>query len=159
MQPVCDAFFDPTDPVRGPDVASLNRSVRAYVDDVRSYLLQLHDEGTPARRINEERSDLFDRLIKKLFRVSEDGYHARSARLDHRIAILAVGGYGRLELALASDLDLLILYRGKMNPYVETIAEAITYRLWDANLAVACATRTIPDCIRMGEEDLSTMTG
>ncbi len=158
MQPVCDAFFEPMDPVRGPDAASLNRSVRGYVDDVRSYLLELHDEGTPARRINEERSDLFDRLIRKLFRVSEDGYHARFARLDHRVAILAVGGYGRQELALASDLDLLILYRGKVNPYVETIAEAITYRLWDAKLSLACATRTIPDCIRVGEEDLSTMT-
>jgi [protein-PII] uridylyltransferase len=45
-----------------------------------------------------------------------------------------------------------------MNPYVETIAEALSYRLWDANLSVACATRTVADCIRVGQEDLSTLT-
>jgi [protein-PII] uridylyltransferase len=158
VQPVCEAFFDPIDQARGPEPERLNRSVRGYLAEVERYLLKLHEERVPARRINEERTDLFDRLIRKLFRVSEDGYHARFPRLDFRIAILAVGGFGRRELALASDLDLVILYRGKMNPYVETIAESITYRLWDARLQVACATRTIVDCIRVGEEDLSTMT-
>ena len=158
MQPVCEAFFDPIDQARGPETRLLNEAVRAYLEEVQRYLLKLHDEGIPARRINEERTDLFDRLVRKLFRVSEDGYHARFPRLDLRISILAVGGYGRRELALASDLDLLILYRGKMNSYVETIAEAITYRLWDARVSVACATRTVADCMRVGEEDLPTMT-
>ena len=86
MQPACDAFFGPMDPVRGPDIASLNRSVRAYVDEVRSYLLELHDEGTPSRRINEERSDLFDRLIRKLFRVSEPDGPAHADASEFRAA-------------------------------------------------------------------------
>ena len=74
------------------------------------------------------------------------------------MALIAVGGYGRRELNLASDIDLLFLYRGKMNPYVETLAEAISTRLWDARLTVGAATRTVQQCLRVGKEDLPTLT-
>ncbi|MEE8558957.1 MAG: [protein-PII] uridylyltransferase, partial [Myxococcota bacterium] len=151
-------FFDPFDRAVGADPEVVTSSVRAYLAEVRTYLLELHDEGVSARRVNEEHTDLIDRLIRKLFRVSEDTYHARNPRLDLRMAVLASGGYGRRELALASDVDLLILYRGKLNPYVETIAEAIMYGLWDARVDVACATRTIRECLRQGKEDLPTLT-
>jgi [protein-PII] uridylyltransferase len=69
-----------------------------------------------------------------------------------------VGGYGRRELSLGSDLDMLFLYRGKLNPYVETLTESISHRLWDARLTLAAATRTLADCRRIGHEDLSTLT-
>ena len=72
--------------------------------------------------------------------------------------MVAVGGYGRRELSIASDIDLLFLYRGKENPYVETITETISTRLWDAKLSVGAATRTIGDALRVGREDLSTLT-
>ena len=69
-----------------------------------------------------------------------------------------MGGYGRRELSLGSDIDLLFLHRGKLNPYVETIAESLTQRLWDARLTVGAATRTVAECVRVGREDLSTFT-
>lgn len=158
MQPVCEEFFEPLGDALGGEPARLNASVRSYLGEVRRYLLSIHDEGVPASQVNREHAELVDRLVRKLFRVSEDVYHSRFPRLDFRVGILAVGGYGRQELSLASDVDLLILYRGKMNSYVETIAEALTRRLWDARLPLACATRTIQDSLRVGQEDLSTMT-
>ncbi|HXX47312.1 MAG TPA: [protein-PII] uridylyltransferase, partial [Myxococcota bacterium] len=62
------------------------------------------------------------------------------------------------ELSLGSDVDLLFLYRGKENPYVETITETIATRLWDARVVVGAATRSVTECLRVGREDLATLT-
>ena len=48
---------------------------------------------------------------------------------------MAQGGYGRGELNIQSDIDLLFLYPWKVNPYVETVAEIVIPALWDAGLA------------------------
>ncbi len=158
MQPVCDDYFKEIDAPPGPSSLHLNPQVRAYLDAVRHDLLGLHDHGVAARSVNEEHSDLIDRLLRKLFRLAEDRYFQHFPRLNFRLSVIAVGGYGRRELSLGSDIDLLFLHRGKLNPYVETIAEAITHRLWDARLSVGVATRTLRDCMRVGREDLSTLT-
>ena len=158
MQPVCDDYFKQIEAPLGPSSAHLTPFVRAYLDAARVHLLELHDAGAPSRQVNEEHAELFDRLIRKLFRLAEDRYFDHFPRLNFRLAVIAVGGYGRRELSLGSDLDLLFLHRGKLNPYVETIAEAITHRLWDARLIVGASTRTLRDCLRVGREDLSTLT-
>ncbi len=158
MQPVCDDYFKELQAPAEPSSMHLNPQVRAYLDAVRQYLLGLHDSRVAARSVNEEHSDLIDRLVRKLFRLAEDRYFQNFPRLNFRLAVIAVGGYGRRELSLGSDIDLLFLRRGKLNPYVETIAEAITHRLWDARLSVGVATRTLKDCMRVGREDLSTLT-
>ena len=159
MQPLCDDFFGSAPPGKpGPSSQYLNPFVRAYLDAARAHLLELHDAGAPARGVNEEHAELVDRLIRKLFRLAEDRYFEAFPRLNFRLAVVAVGGYGRRELSLASDIDLLFLYRGKENPYVETITETISTRLWDAKLSVGAATRTIGEALRVGRDDLSTLT-
>jgi [protein-PII] uridylyltransferase len=159
VQPVCEDFFASTERGRpGPSSQYLNPSVRGYLDAVRAHLLELHDSGAPARRVNEEHAELIDRLVRKLFRLAEDRYFDNFPRLNFRFAVVAVGGYGRRELALGSDVDLLFLYRGKENPYVETITETISTRLWDARVVVGAATRSVSECLRVGKEDLSTFT-
>jgi [protein-PII] uridylyltransferase len=159
VQPVCDDFFGNAAPgAPGPSSQYLNPHVRAYLDAVRAHLLAMHDAGASARRVNEEHAELIDRLVRKLFRLAEDRYFENFPRLNFRLAVVAVGGYGRRELSLGSDVDLLFLYRGKENPYVETITEMIATRLWDAKLVVGAATRTMGEAMRVAKEDLSTLT-
>jgi [protein-PII] uridylyltransferase len=158
LQPVCDDFFREVESGPPGSSAALNPYVRSYLDAVWSHVLGLHDAGYPGREVNELRTELVDRLVRKLFRMAEDRYFRENPRLDFRFAVVAVGGYGRSELALGSDIDLLFLYRGKLNPYVETLSETIEQRLWDGKLVVGAATRTVPDCLRVGRDDLSTLT-
>ena len=158
MQPICDDFFKEVDEAVDPGPALINEAVRSYIAASRDYLLRLHDAREPGARVNNEHADLMDRLLRKLFRITEDRYFRHFPRLEVRFAVMAVGGYGRRELSLASDLDLLFLYRGKVNPYIETMTEAISHRLWDAKLSLGVATRTLQQSMRLGKNDLSTMT-
>ncbi|KNX40633.1 Bifunctional uridylyltransferase/uridylyl-removing enzyme [Roseovarius tolerans] len=77
---------------------------------------------------------------------------------SERIAVFAVGGYGRGEMAPQSDVDLLFLTPYKITPWAESVIESMLYILWDLRLKVGHASRTIHDCLRLGSDDFTIRT-
>ena len=75
------------------------------------------------------------------------------------IALVAVGGYGRGELAPKSDIDLLVLTERAENRAADNVVESLLYLLWDLGLKVGHAKRTVADTIRASREDQATLTG
>ena len=55
---------------------------------------------------------------------------------------MAVGGYGRGEMALHSDVDIAFVTPWKATGWTETAIETILYLLWDLGLKVGHSTRT-----------------
>ena len=76
---------------------------------------------------------------------------------DH-LALLAVGGYGRGQLAPHSDIDLLFLRVSNETALQDKAVEEILYVLWDLNLKVGQAVRTPAECLRLGAEDFTILT-
>src|SRR5208283_4823573 len=76
-----------------------------------------------------------------------------------RLAIVAVGGYGRGELAPCSDIDLLFLLPYKPTPHTEQVVEYLLYLLWDLGLKIGQATRSVEECLRQAKSDLTIRTG
>jgi [protein-PII] uridylyltransferase len=72
------------------------------------------------------------------------------------IALVAVGGYGRGELAPWSDLDLLLLHDAKRG--IGAVAERIWYPIWDTRLKLGHAVRTVKEALVLAENDLDTAT-
>ncbi|MDC7683002.1 [protein-PII] uridylyltransferase [Asticcacaulis sp. BYS171W] len=85
-------------------------------------------------------------------------YRARNPTEGERLSLVAVGGYGRGELAPHSDLDLLFLRAWKETPHSESVIEFILYSLWDLGLKVGHASRTVDETIRIAREDHTVMT-
>ncbi len=75
-----------------------------------------------------------------------------------RMAILAVGGYGRGEMAPHSDVDLLFLMPWKVTPWAESLIESMLYIFWDLHFKVGHASRSVKDCLRLGREDYTIRT-
>jgi len=75
------------------------------------------------------------------------------------MAIVAVGGYGRGELAPHSDIDILFLVKNKVTNGLKLQIEYILYMLWDLGLKVGHATRNAADCIVAAKEDQTILTG
>jgi len=100
---------------------------------------------------------LMDRFIHTLFREAASGRGVEEAR-EGRLAIVALGSYGRRELCLASDVDLLVLYQGKLSPQTRQIISRTLYPLWDAKLEVGQSVLTIQECTRLALEDFRFLT-
>ena len=66
-----------------------------------------------------------------------------------RLAVVAVGGTGRGEMAPYSDVDLLFLTPYKQTAWGESVIESMLYVLWDLKLKVGQSVRSVNDCIRL----------
>ncbi len=75
-----------------------------------------------------------------------------------RFAVVAVGGYGRGELAPFSDIDLLFLLPPKHLPRVEESIELMLYVLWDLGLKLGHAVRSVDECIKSARQDRTIST-
>jgi [protein-PII] uridylyltransferase len=107
-----------------------------------------------------ETSFLIDQLIRCLFDYAiERAYPLPNPTSAEKLSLAAVGGYGRGELAPHSDIDLLFLLPYKLTPHGEQVVEFILYRLWDLGLKVGHAARTVQECMRQAQGDLSIRTG
>ncbi|MBU1195577.1 MAG: [protein-PII] uridylyltransferase [Proteobacteria bacterium] len=73
-------------------------------------------------------------------------------------AIIALGGYGRKEQCIYSDIDLLILFEKKVPPEVEAFVQELLYPLWDARFEVGYAVRNIKECIKMAFDRFDILT-
>jgi len=104
-------------------------------------------------------SYLTDCLVDAAVRTAQQLLHPNTdATKSERLAVLAVGGYGRGEMAPFSDVDLLFLTPSKITPWAESVIEATLYILWDLKLKVGHSSRTVRDCIRLGTEDFTIRT-
>ncbi len=102
---------------------------------------------------------LIDSLLRVVFK---NTYFHFLGNTDYKFSLIAVGGYGRGELAPHSDLDILFLLPNKLNKKdtkkFEDVIQLILYILWDLGYTVGHSTRTIKDCIEKSKSDLTIST-
>ena len=148
--------------VRSP---ALDRS--AFVAPLKAVLTTGHaeirrrfDATGDGSAVMREQCFLMDQLIRVLFDlVTGEIYPLPNPTSGERLAIIAVGGYGRGELAPYSDIDLLFLLPYKRTPYTEQVVEYLLYLLWDLGLRIGQATRSVEECQRLAKSDLTIRTG
>ncbi|MFC7536138.1 [protein-PII] uridylyltransferase [Sphingomonas sp. GCM10030256] len=75
-----------------------------------------------------------------------------------RMSVVALGGYGRGEMAPFSDVDLMFLTPAPRAPWCEQVIEAILYLLWDLQLKVGQAIRTLPELLVLARDDMTVRT-
>jgi [protein-PII] uridylyltransferase len=104
-------------------------------------------------------SYLADQTVRIIFDFGQQYVFKNPFPTDaERVSIVAVGGYGRGELAPQSDIDLMFLMPYKDTPWAENTIEFMLYLLWDLGFHVGHSVRTVSDCIRQSKQDLSIKT-
>ena len=102
---------------------------------------------------------LTDAIVIEVFVLATTHLHPLPNPTEaERLALIAVGGSGRGEMAPHSDVDLLFLAPYKLTPWSENLIESMLYILWDLKLKVGHASRTVKDCLRLAGEDYTIRT-
>jgi len=96
-------------------------------------------------------SDVTDAWLNEIFIAATAGEKKRDD-----IVLIAVGGYGRRELAPHSDLDILLVHKSVKN--IGDIASKMWYPIWDAGVKLGHAVRTPKETIQLCSTDLDTAT-
>jgi [protein-PII] uridylyltransferase len=121
--------------------------------DIRNQIAQGLPAHSSPREFLRQHSDMMDGLVRKAFQA------ARAKVPSPSVCLMAIGGYGRAELAPYSDIDLLLLYSPSNKNELSPLAEQILYPLWDLGLDVSCSSRSIDECLKMARSDVQVKTG
>ncbi|MCK1813522.1 [protein-PII] uridylyltransferase [Streptomyces sp. XM4011] len=77
-----------------------------------------------------------------------------------RVALVAVGGYGRGELSPRSDLDLLLLHDGTGTAAeIAALADRVWYPVWDLGISLDHSVRTLAEAHETAADDLKVHLG
>jgi [protein-PII] uridylyltransferase len=101
-----------------------------------------------------------DTLLSELRRIVDAALRdlIKHCPLPAGATLAAVGGYGRGELYPHSDVDLLILLPHAPTPEDESAIEKLVASLWDLGLEPGHSVRTIEDCEREADADITVET-
>ncbi|MEZ5238655.1 MAG: HD domain-containing protein [Microthrixaceae bacterium] len=110
----------------------------------------LEDPTLRGRSFVEAHTERVETWLTGLF------HEAGGSTPDRPVALVALGGQGRRELAPQSDLDLLLLHEGREDP--GTLAEALWYPIWDEGLKLGHSVRTVRETLSLASSDLETAT-
>jgi [protein-PII] uridylyltransferase len=104
----------------------------------------------------ENYSEIIDQYFRISIQESETGQELFKKKIP--FALVAVGGYGRSELCLFSDIDILVLFRKKIPTDAKNLSEELFYPLWDLGLELGYGVRTIRDCVKLSKDDFEVLT-
>jgi [protein-PII] uridylyltransferase len=113
-----------------------------------------HRFGIAGEQIVSARSLIVDLLIQSIAKTAVA--EALKVQADAEpFAIVALGGYGRQELAPQSDIDLMFLHKERKDLQTATrLGEGILYLLWDIGFTVGHCVRSFSDCVSIAKEDI-----
>ncbi|MBN8183514.1 [protein-PII] uridylyltransferase [Roseibium aggregatum] len=133
--------------------------LKQVVKDARGKAQAMLDEDGGGLLCAGRLSYIQDELIRVIYDFAlHHVYRIKNPSAAERMAIAAVGGYGRGTLAPGSDIDLLFVLPYKQTPWGEQVVEYILYMLWDLGFKVGHATRNIDECIRLSKADMTIRT-
>ncbi|BAK68494.1 [protein-PII] uridylyltransferase [Sphingobium sp. SYK-6] len=102
---------------------------------------------------------LMDQIVRLLFDATVTHlYPVSNPTAAERLSVIAVGGYGRGEMAPYSDVDIGFITPYKPTSWTEQVIESMLYALWDLGLKVGHSSRSIDETMRMAKSDLTIRT-
>ncbi len=136
---------------------------KSFLKESMASLRVRHDQGVSGLEIEHGRSAIIDAMVSRLFDGAMEMYASKRGAAPAAVSMIALGGYGRRELAPWSDIDVMFLYPTKSKaaavaPLQTHLTEEILYPLWDCGLKVGHSTRTADEVFVQAKKEVMVMT-
>ncbi len=131
---------------------------KARVQQIRKLVTIQFEKRAQGAALGGLLSHWTDQFLLNLANEAFRDYQLKHTELDSDVALIAVGGYGRAELAPYSDIDLLFLYRNSKANWFEAVAASIVRRGWDSGLKLGHSLRRLNEALAMARDDVQIAT-
>ncbi len=101
--------------------------------------------------ITAQLSEGVDLVVRGLFAAAPENVRSE-------LCIVAVGGYGRSELAPYSDVDLLFLYDPGFEEQLSAALDLFLYPLWDSGLKIGYSAHSAQSAVQFAKDDMVART-
>ncbi|MFZ4621835.1 MAG: DUF294 nucleotidyltransferase-like domain-containing protein, partial [Bacteroidota bacterium] len=123
-------------------------TIKEYFTQEYENIFRFHRAGAGGLEVAYELSELVDTTIEKLW--CELPEQPRST-----FAVVALGGYGRYEMAPHSDVDVMVLFDNEQTKSANAdTAQKFLHSLWNLGFDVGHSVRTIKDCLNLYQTDV-----
>jgi [protein-PII] uridylyltransferase len=119
---------------------------------------QFKDELCEAFRQNKNISTLTHKLVIFIDEILNLLFQKNGLKQDAKFCLLALGSYGRRELQLYSDIDLLLLHKGKISKIQTQRAQSFIQDCWDVGLEVSHQLTTVDACAELAAQNLTVIS-
>jgi [protein-PII] uridylyltransferase len=128
------------------------------VATARRRIAQQHAAGAPGIATATFAADLFEQIVIDLWSaVLADLPEATAAAVARSTSLVALGGFGRREMAPYSDIDVMLLHDGSDRPALAQAASRFLQDLYDAGLEAGQSVRTPGEAARLAQEDATIL--
>ena len=103
------------------------------------------------------RADLVRAPLRAALTAATDAWLGELLGAEAGVALVAVGGYGRREPAPGSDLDLVLVHRGRRD--IGALADRLWYPIWDTGVRLDHSVRTVGEAVAVAAADLKAALG
>ena len=142
--------------LRRAAVALLRNALEAGRAEIAQRLAQRPSRGLEA---SNGGAYLIDAIVQALFGFTVRRlYPLHNPTVGERLTVLAVGGYGRGEMAPHSDVDIGFVTPAKQTSWSEQVIESMLYALWDLGLKVGHSSRSLDELVRQAKADVTIRT-
>ncbi len=126
------------------------------IDDARTSMASALARGESGREVCQALSKVYDNLVGEIWSAAMQEIAPQN---NARLALVALGGWGREEMCPYSDIDFILLHEEDADVELTAqIAEKTLYPLWDAKVNVGHALRSVNQATALAKEDLPTAT-
>ena len=148
------------DAADAPLRAQATQLLKAALADGRTEI-QRRLAAHPSRGLEASNAQAYltDQLLRLLYDLATQRLHPlANPTVGERMTLIAVGGYGRAEMAPYSDVDIGFLTPGKQTPWAEQVIESMLYALWDLGLKIGHSSRSLDEMVRQAKADVTIRT-
>ena len=148
------------DALAGADRAEAVRILKQGLEEGRAEIARrLEDKPYQGTETASAYAFLTDQIVRSAYDyVVNHLFPLSNPTASERLLLVAVGGYGRGEMAPFSDVDIAFVTPWKPTDWTEQVIEATLYLLWDLGLKIGHSSRSVDEMIGHAASDHTIRT-
>src|SRR5689334_14712457 len=120
----------------------------------RQRIREMHERGLDGLQVCGRLTTLVDGIVGRLFdAAARDLDPSSGSDLRTRLALVALGGYGRRHSAPYSDVDLMLLHNSPKPEELTPLVRRFTNAMFDAGFQLGSSLRTAEEAVQLARTD------